>query len=115
MLRSGQSKKMLGQFPTPYPDELLYSICARFEERVAYPNKKSVLVELFGERTAVAVMDLPSHVGVLERAIPNRVISAHQLINNHTLLPYYAPFLKSSTVKLLKKKMVGSNGSSIHS
>jgi hypothetical protein len=29
---------MIGCFPDPYPDELLYSVCARFHERVQYPN-----------------------------------------------------------------------------
>lgn len=61
---------MIGCFPDPYPDELLYSVCARFHERVQYPNKKSTIRELFGSITATAVVDLPSNLGNLVAALP---------------------------------------------
>jgi hypothetical protein len=53
---------MIGCFPDPYPDELLYSVCARFHKRVQYPNKKGTMRELFGDEAAIAVVDLPSNL-----------------------------------------------------
>src|SRR6266540_3941950 len=106
---------MMGHFPTPYPDELLYSICARFNDRACYPNKKAVLLELFGTPNAIAVVDLPGHLGRLIEAIPsNKYYSVQRLIDCHTLLPYYSRFITLSTVKRLQIQMRGSGGSSIH-
>jgi hypothetical protein len=61
---------MLGCFPAPYPDELLYSLCARFHGRMQYPNKKDTMQELFGDEAAIAVVDLPSNLGSLVSALP---------------------------------------------
>jgi hypothetical protein len=106
---------MIGQFPTPYLDELLYSICARFSERLQYPNKKSVLQELFGTDRCVAVVDLPSHLDQLVKSMPNSsCYSVQKLIERHTMLPYYAPFLNSITVERLRRQLKSSHGSSIH-
>ncbi len=106
---------MIGHFPTPYPDELLYSTCARFSERLQYPNKKSVLRELFGTDTCVAVVDLPSHLDHLVKSMPtNSRYSVQELIDRHTMLPYYAPFLSPITVERLRRQMKGSHGSSVH-
>lgn len=30
---------MIGLFPQPYDDELLYSVCGRYYDRMQYPNK----------------------------------------------------------------------------
>ena len=57
---------MIGHFPAPLPDELLYSVCARYSERVKYRNKEAVMAELFGRRGAAASIDLPSHLAFLQ-------------------------------------------------
>jgi hypothetical protein len=31
---------MIAHFPKPYPDELLYSVLARFQDRLGYPSRK---------------------------------------------------------------------------
>lgn len=49
---------MLGFFPTRYPDELLYSLCARYSERVQYPDDRAVNAELFGTKDTYASVDL---------------------------------------------------------
>ena len=41
---------MIGFFPDPYPDELLYSVLARFQSRVQYPSRESLVRELFGTK-----------------------------------------------------------------
>jgi len=53
---------MIGYFPEPYPDELFYSLCARFGDRMKYANKLTVARDLFGKSTATAVVDLPPSV-----------------------------------------------------
>jgi hypothetical protein len=110
---------MIGYFPTPYPDELLYSICSRFFDRVQYSNKEAVNSELFGARGIAAVIDLPSHLKHLASNLPHtNEDSCRQLIdkfiNNHTLLPLYSPFLPLERVTQIRKAMESSNGSVIH-
>ena len=41
---------MLGQFPKPYPDELLYSVLARYYVRSGYSNYVFVAEDLFQNR-----------------------------------------------------------------
>jgi hypothetical protein len=50
-------------FPDPYPDEILYSICARYGDRVKYPGQCSILRELFGVRHANMSLDFPCRLG----------------------------------------------------
>ncbi|MBN1137926.1 MAG: hypothetical protein JXM73_15155 [Anaerolineae bacterium] len=61
---------MIGYFPEPYPDELFYSLCARFGARMRYPHKSAVMRELFGTEAAIAVVDLPSRLGFFTEALP---------------------------------------------
>ncbi len=51
---------MIGFFPDPYPDELLYSAFARFGDRSNYRNVATVAKELFGSSTGVAVIFFPN-------------------------------------------------------
>src|ERR1051325_4889082 len=105
----------IGHFPTPYPDELLYSICARYSSRVAYPDAKSVLRELFGSVTATAVIDLPNRLRTLAAGLPvGTSLTSDYLIDRHTLLPYYSAFLPPERVRQIRKYMKGSGGPAAH-
>lgn len=42
---------MLQYFPTPYPDELWYSVLGRYHVRSGNPNSATTLRELFGEES----------------------------------------------------------------
>lgn len=105
---------MISCFPDPYPDELLYSVCARFHQRVQYPNKKGIVRELFGDEAAIAVVDLPSKLGSLASALPpGSRYTVERLINNHTLLPFFAPFLHPEQAQQLRADMEGARGPAI--
>lgn len=106
---------MIGCFRDPYPDELLYSVCARYHQRVQYPNKKNTLRELFGDEAAIAVVDLPSNLSNLVSALPTgSPYTVEKLINQHTLLPFFAPFLDPQQFRQLWADMEGSRGSAIY-
>jgi Tn7-like transposition protein D/TniQ len=93
---------MLGHFPTPHPDELLYSVCARYSARVAYPNAKSVMYELYGQINACATIDLPNNLSHLSSALPaGSTLTAERLINKHTLFPFFSAFLPPERVRQL--------------
>lgn len=86
---------MLGYFPTPYDNELLYSLIARYSIHVGLENnRKAVLREVFSSPTAVAVPDLPSH---LEALVENLQLvwptNSEDLISQFTLAPHPLRYL----------------------
>lgn len=110
---------MIGHFPTAYPDELLYSICSRFGDRVQYPNNEAINTELFGARGGAAIIDLPSHLNYLASNLPHTNEDScrqfvDKLIDNNTLLPLYRPFLPAERVEQIRVAMGSSSGSTIH-
>jgi hypothetical protein len=97
---------MLGYFPEAYPDELLYSICARFCERMQYPTSQAVHWELFGCKHLKAVVELPSNLGHLVSVLPlGHNYTVDKLVNSHTLLPFFGPFLSSEQLETLRGEM----------
>lgn len=100
-------------FPTPYPDELLYSVLARYHVRSGNTSPKMTTEELFEKRTVRSVWDLPANLDTLLSQIGS-YWDADQLIFNHTMYPYYAAFLLPNQAKKVKRTMMGSKGSTIH-
>lgn len=85
---------MIGYFPEAYPDELFYSICARFSDKMQYPAKQALSQELFGMETAQAIVDLPIHLEKFINVLPpGHHYTIDRLIDDHTLFPFYRPFL----------------------
>lgn len=107
---------MLGFFPVPYPDELLYGLCARYNSRVGAASSRAVIEDLFGIPLVVASVDLPANLdALLERLPAGHQYTRDGLLDKHTLLPFYAPFLPLSRVQQLRLDMGMGNGSVVHS
>ena len=107
---------MLGYFPVPYQDELLYSLVARYAQHTGLVgNQKSIVREVFSSSTAVAVPDLPSHlsslVNNLQLAWPT---SVEELIKSFTLAPVYLPFLSQQQASKTISSMRSDSGGDIH-
>lgn len=97
---------MLGHFPVPYPDETLYSVLARLAERLTLPSERLLTRELFGQRYHRADLNLPHHLDRLCAQLPpEHEITPEKIINNHTLFPFYAPFLSDERRNGLKRWM----------
>jgi hypothetical protein len=110
------SKHIIGHFPTPYPDELFFSICARYGNRVQYASKNAVCTELFGRRGTAAIIDLPKHIAYFTAKLPQgHLLTAHRLIHHHTLLPFHSLFLTAERVERLTNSMVHPEIISAHS
>jgi hypothetical protein len=106
---------MIGYFPSPYKGELLYSICARFSEQVQYPNSKSLCFDLFGSSNVSAVVDLPAYLQHLAKTLPpNECYTPKLLIQNHTLLPYYRPFLELERATIVERQMLELNAIGVY-
>lgn len=106
---------MLSYFPTPYPDELLYSIITRYHIRSGNLNFNQTLLELLGySPQQLFNVDLPNNLEYLVKRLPTAL--THHLetfIQDHTLYPFYRSFLKAPEAWMLKKRMQKKLGSSI--
>jgi hypothetical protein len=104
-----------GYFPELYPDELLYSACARYQINIGGSNQKFYIEKLFDVRSCCAITDFPSHLSSFIAKLPQSNNSIDTIINNHTQYPYYRPFLPKETAKKVKQYMLSpSNGGRIH-
>src|SRR5258708_11208884 len=106
---------MIGVFPDPYPGEIFYSICARLCERAGYSKHRIAMRDIFGCEAVVASVMLPSHLDdLVARLPPGSAYTSDYLIEEHTLLPLYSPFLPSERLNRLRQDMHGRNGPSLH-
>jgi hypothetical protein len=88
----GRMILLLAYFPKLYEDELLYSGIARYHKHSGNRTQKQTIKDLFGDRLVCATVDLPSHLEQLSRRIRSGY-TTEQLIENHTLFPYYTYFM----------------------
>lgn len=84
---------MLPYFPPDYPDELLYSLLARFHRHVGEISPKRTLDALFGSRSVRAGVLLQGHLQELsEHLPPQRELTPERLLADFTLYPYLTAF-----------------------
>lgn len=92
----------LGFFTDPYPDELLYSVCARFGDRMKFTDASLAVQRLFGN-TSTPSIDFPGHMNHLIKALPpGHNYTADYFINHHTLTPLYSPFMPYERAQVLR-------------
>lgn len=106
---------MVTFFPTAYPDELLYSVIARYHIRSGNTNAKATLNDLFNSTTVTAVVELPSNINRLLSNLPvGAAFNPEELIYNHTMFPYFTAFITEDRAKRIYEYMLSDNGSKIH-
>ena len=81
-------------FPTPYPDEILYSTLARYCMRSGNIKEIHNFEDLFGTRNCIAVMELSTQLDALIENMPvGTKYTAEYFIYKHTLFPFLAAFI----------------------
>src|SRR5216683_720852 len=106
---------MLTCFPDPYPDEIFYSICARYVERMRYSTRAAAMKDLFNSQVGKATIALPCHLAALVDNLPPKYYySVERFINEHTLFPLFRPFLSLDRAFRLKESMKGRKGSDVY-
>jgi len=99
-------------FPTPYPDELLYSILGRYSIRSGNIKEIHNIEDLFTTRNSIASVELPSKLDELIKNMPiNSTYTAEYFIKNHTLFPCYAAFVSPYRAEEIIRMMRYGNGS----
>lgn len=106
---------MIEHFLDPHPDEILYSVWARFSDHVSYPSKSDTFLELFGSRDVRPSIDLPCRLQCFVDALPqDHSYTVDFFINRHTLFPYYQAFLPIERSQIVRNTMTFGIGKGVH-
>ena len=100
-------------FPTTYPNELIYSTIARAGIHHAITSPKQLLEEVFANRKVIATIDLPSHLTCLLKHLPPHY-TLENLAYKHTLFPIHALFSPENTRLKCLQWMGNQSKGSIH-
>jgi hypothetical protein len=97
---------MIGWFPMLYPDELLYSGLARYADWMAYSTRSALCQDLFGVSSIHSMLDLPHRLdGLISELPPGHHYTADTLMDQHTLIPFYLPFLSAERADRVRRAM----------
>lgn len=80
-------------FPTPYPDEIFYSVLCRYHLRSGSPAFVNTSKVLWGQRTGQNLY-LPQSLGKISARIPKKTgMTTEHFITENTIFPFLKPFL----------------------
>lgn len=100
---------MLGLFPSLYPDELLYSVLARYYVRSGYSNYVFAAEELFKKRSVRPDFEyLPALSDeVISHLTKNKSVS--DILLSHTMFPYHCRFLPTDRKQAALESLIKMN------
>lgn len=80
-------------FPTPYPDELWYSVICRYYMYSGHTAKLNALNEILPQGKIPVSAHYALRLEELCASMPGKWLTAQDIIQKHTLYPYYSRFL----------------------
>ena len=83
----------IGYFPQIYPDELIYSVLARFYVHSGYPAYTFCAEDIFLNKRVRPDMEFLNVMKPERLESLCKKMSMAELIEKHTMFPYYARFL----------------------
>lgn len=89
---------MLNFFTDPYKDELMYSAIARYHFYSGNKDYKDTIEECFGKRSVVPALEFGGRFEYLSNELGGNYTS-EKIIRNHTIYPFYEPFLEERIKK----------------
>lgn len=95
----------LTSFPTPYPDEILYSVLCRHHMRCGNSKSRQTNLALWGNAYGKKLF-LPDGIECIAAQIPSGAdLTAERFINENTIFPMLKPFLPQSKCEALYAAM----------
>ena len=86
-------KKQFDFFPTPYPDEIFYSVLCRYHLRSGTPAFVSTAKAVWGKKIS-ANLYMPQSLGEVSARLPTKTgLTAEYFALNNTIYPFLKPFL----------------------
>src|SRR6267142_1217308 len=93
---------MFAHFPNPYKDELLYSVLARCQDLLGYPSASAFFRDIFGVEHVAPAIEFPNRLNdLVSKLPPTEANNVNMIIQKHTMLPFYAPFLPKLSFDLI--------------
>lgn len=84
---------MIAYFPSPYPDELLYSQLARYYTKSGYLAYTYAAQDLFAEKTLKPDIEFINKLRPDALMVVTNIKSLEEIVLNHTMFPYYGRFI----------------------
>ena len=84
---------MIAYFPTPYEDELFYSVLCRAYTHSGYLSHKEALRDMLYSKSNNPSIEFIGHLNTDFAALVKQAYQIEQLILNHTMYPQYARFI----------------------
>jgi hypothetical protein len=99
--------------PKPYPDEILYSVIARYAERSGIRNLSELNVSLF-DSPRIASVDVPNRLRhFAETSSVTLDLGAEECLDKLTLAPYYFAYLSEDRRKKCLRAMLDTSPSNV--
>lgn len=90
---------MLPVFPVPQPEELFYSVIARFGDMMGFRSQLALKRVIFGSVNASASMEMPMRLPtVLSRLPSGSTLTVESVLEHHSVLPFFRAFLPRDRV-----------------
>ena len=106
---SSDAPRRLLFFPTPYPDEMLYSVLCRYHLRCGSPPEPQTNLDLWGKRHG-KLLFLPDGIENFASRIPEPAkLTTDRFIAENTVYPWLKPFLSHERGELLVTAMTHGN------
>lgn len=104
---------MLSFFTDPYLDELLYSAFARYHFYSGNIDLKDTLTELFGKNSVIPSFEIGNYLQYLCSKL-SKEYTPEGLIKEHTLFPFYSPFLPDDRKAEIIKDIIWADGQGVY-
>ncbi len=111
---SFEKENNISYFPSLYPDELMYSLIIRYMLRYGLLSFSSVSNELFGKKSRLSIYYTSNFDYLCSQFPENLKITPNYFIYNHTIMPFFLPFLTYKNKCKLLNNLTGNKSSIIH-
>ncbi|MEJ8555169.1 TnsD family Tn7-like transposition protein [Tepidibacter sp. Z1-5] len=104
---------MLTFFTDPYENELLYGAIGRYHYYIGNIDYKDTLREVFRNESVIPSIELCARLDTVANNLGGKY-TADYIINNHTIFPFYAPFIPKTRREELINDMKYKDGKGIY-
>lgn len=87
---------MIRYFPMPYPDESMYSVLAKYDNKSGNNNYFKTAKDLFGYKRSIITYSFVNGLDYLCEQLNDKLIyNQNYFINSYMVLPFYKAFIRA--------------------
>lgn len=101
---------MIAYFPSIYPDELLYSLLARYYAKSGYLAYTYAAQDLFVKKTVKPDIEFINKLCPDALQVLTNAKSIEEIVLNHTMFPYYGRFINQERRQEALQALISMNG-----